>query len=158
MDSYMPLLLAYWLKIPSRVFKVSTKTRPLYHGFLLTLGTTHPTSQNSMDCQTQLWSKPMEEHWNCFLSSMLASVWKCGFGAQLGPWISLFWVAHILATRSWNGEDGEEAHQADMACLLVALNLVTLRLSSYNSLPLCLHPPFHKRNIYFHFMMDMLQN
>ena len=29
---------------------------------LLKIGTTHSTSQKSMDCQTHVWSGPMEEH------------------------------------------------------------------------------------------------
>ena len=33
-----------------------------YQRVLLKLGTTHPTYQNTMDCQTHVWSGPMGEH------------------------------------------------------------------------------------------------
>ena len=41
---------------------VCYKDTASYQRVLLKIGTTHSTSQKSMDCQTHVWSGPMEEH------------------------------------------------------------------------------------------------
>ena len=52
-------------KCPQKLKSVrpgSTKDMTAYQRVLSKLDTAHPTSQNSMDCQTHVWSGPMEEH------------------------------------------------------------------------------------------------
>ena len=52
-------------KCPQKLKSVrpgSTKDMTAYHRVLLKLDTAHPTSQNSRDCQTHVWSGPMGEH------------------------------------------------------------------------------------------------
>ena len=47
--------------------KVDHKDMTAYQRVLMILGTIHPTSHYSMDCQTHVWSGPMGEHvtWLC---------------------------------------------------------------------------------------------